>query len=428
MFNEASHSRSIDIEFVLAELARRQGLPVEPVLVGQRFELLREIGFGGFGTVYEAVDRQLGRRVAIKVLDLGDLDDAVREGQLLAKFHHRNVVAIFDHGVGSDYRYFVLQLLEGPTLRDWAADQTSAQIVSKYVEAAEGIAAMHAAGLVHRDVKPSNIRIGPEGQAVVLDFGLARNRITLEADLEELGTFIGSIAYAAPEQLGGVAGDERSDEFSFCVALWEALAGENPFGPCVGSTTATGRLRALLAAGAVTGAPPPAAGRVVRALRRGLSLAPGDRFPSMRALIGELSPQRRWMPWVFGLSFTVLFTALFMGLLSLLVPSRAPGSMTFVTDTRACWSGQVAILAARQGNVDGAMWRLEEAIRDELSADASRELAIDCEVVATEFERQAMYQEALLSWHMATLFARDADDAEIERRAIERAKAINRAI
>jgi serine/threonine protein kinase len=265
--------RSVDDAFMAAEALRRLGFAHDPVLVNARYEFIRRIGWGGYGTVYEAHDRELNRRVAVKVLNLGERDVALREGRALAGLEHDNVVKIHEHGEGQDYRYIVMQLLDGPTLRVWCGDRRPAQRISKYAEAGAGLAAAHDKGLVHRDFKPANVLIGPKDQAVVVDFGLARHLDTLEGDLREHGRFAGTIAYAPPERLRGLAGDERSDQFSFCVALWECLSGVNPFGACDEATTLGDRGRALERG--IQGKPR-GPRRVIRALRRGLSLARSD--------------------------------------------------------------------------------------------------------------------------------------------------------
>lgn len=255
-----------------------------PVVAG-RYELVRRIGRGGQGVVFEARDLDLDRMVAVKALPLGNADEAKREGQMLAKLDHPNVVSVYDHGLADDCRYYVLQLLDGPTLREWCSGKSPEEIVGKYAEAARGLEAAHAAGLVHRDFKPSNVRIASNGSAVVVDFGLARNLQTLEADSEERCVVAGTLAYAAPERLHGSAGDERSDQFSFCVALWEALSGTNPFGLCGRDVTPESRCHAMRAGRQGS---PRGGKRVVKALERGLARMPADRFNSISQLIDVL--------------------------------------------------------------------------------------------------------------------------------------------
>ena len=413
---------------------RRLGEPTDPVMVG-RFELVREIGYGTYGRVYEAIDHDFGRHVAVKVLDIGDPDVAMREGKVLAAIKHPNVVSIFDHGIGPDYRYFVMELLEGPTLRTWWRDKTVAEIVLEFLGLMSGLASVHAMGLVHRDLKPSNVRIGSDGRAVVVDFGLARHLATLADDPEEFGVFAGTTDYAPPERLLGLPGDERADQFSLCVAMWEALSGTNPFGPCSQSTTPEERFRSIRGQAEFLGTPR-ASRRVVRALRRGLSFAASDRFPNMQALAAALAPKpRRWgSRHLLGAALCGVMVA---GVVTQLMPARTTpgvlrGSIEFVATARVSRLGQAAIAvgaiaATREGHVDVALGWLEEAKRAELSEEASRELAMASGVVAAEFERRAMYDAAADACYLAILFARDAGDLHLERRSRRRLAVIQRA-
>ena len=396
-------------------ILRKGEYPFTPVMVAGRYELLHEIDSGAHGTVYEANDAELGRRVAVKVLDIGDHDVAMREGQLLAELQHNNVVTIHDHGIGSDYRYFVLELLAGPDLRTWCRGKTPAEIIAKFIEVARGLAAAHAKGLVHRDVKPSNVRICPDGRAVVVDFGLARRIDMLAGDPRERERFAGTLAYAAPECLICEPADAWSDQFSFCVALWEALSGVNPFGGCTRYTTTVARFRAILrgAQGAPRGPR-----RVVRALRRGLSPRPSDRFPSMLALMAALAPKPRRWTWK-ALSLAVLVGA--GGRHCVPVPQGA--SFEFIANARARCFGAVAVVAARQGTGDNAVDSLDSAMSAKLSKKTSRDLAMVSEVVAIELEKrvgssaQIRDTDVLYAWELALLFARDAGDAELRGKA-----------
>ncbi|KIG11596.1 Serine/threonine kinase PKN8 [Enhygromyxa salina] len=391
--------------------------------MGDRYELVRKVGAGGFGSVYEAIDRDLERVVAVKVLDLGDRDLALQEGQALARLSHTNVVTIHDHGFGPDFRYLVLELLEGPDLRTWWRDKSTADILAKFMEAGRGLGAAHAVGLVHRDFKPSNVRIGSKGQAVVVDFGLARQVEALGSNEDERGVFVGTVEYGAPERLIGEPGNERSDQFSFCVALWDALSGVNPFGACTAATSNEDRVRAILA-GAV-GAPR-GGRRVERALRRGLSPNPANRFPSMDSLMAAIAPEPRRWAWqellVGGVAVVLL-----AGVLTQLMPTRAGGRPEFVHSVQAAWSGHVAVVAAQQGNADMALRHLEAAKRTKISNGSSRELAVLSEEVARELGQRLMYWDAATAWQLAILFARDAQDTNLEQRARKGLNAVYRA-
>ncbi|MDX2087072.1 MAG: serine/threonine-protein kinase [Kofleriaceae bacterium] len=242
-----------------------------------RYVLLAQLGSGGMGVVYAAYDPELDRKVALKLLHRSD--DTARErlrdeARAIAKLAHPNVVAVHDVGEAGDEVFVAMEHVDGETLRDWLeARRTPAEILRVFVDAARGLAAAHAVGLVHRDVKPSNRMIGKDGRARVLDFGLARARVAVE------GETAGTPAYMAPEQQQGGRVDARADQFALCVALWEALAGERPRA----GTTAS-----------VQGVPE----RVVRALRRGLAVDPAARFATLDELILELSPRSRGRRWV----------------------------------------------------------------------------------------------------------------------------------
>jgi serine/threonine protein kinase len=299
--------------------------------------------------------------------------------------------------------------------------------------AGRGLAAAHAKGLVHRDFKPSNVLIGLEGQAVVVDFGLARHLDTLERDAEQIGRFEGSVDYAPPERLCGQPGDERADQFSFCVALWEALSGVNPFGACTQDTTPQARVRAIEVGVAGT---PRGSRRVARALRRGLSLRPSDRFASMEALMAALAPKRRAWP-----TKALLLAVVAGAVLAQCVPSRPASAPAFVESVHASCLGAVAsvhasglgvvaVAYAHQGSPKEALDALQSARSARRSNESSRALAIASKAVALELEKQ-MTASALISeiylfdaWSLAVCFARDAGDAELQQEAWDQHEAL----
>jgi tetratricopeptide (TPR) repeat protein len=275
-----------------------------------RYAILELVGRGAMGVVYAAYDPQLDRRVALKVLralhQVGDAealgDRLLREGQSMARLSHPNVVAVYDAGATEDGIFLAMELVEGETLRAWLAraPRSWREVLGMFIEAGRGLAAAHAAGLVHRDFKPDNVLVGRDGRARVTDFGLARVRagerpaspeprlLTLTAT----GALVGTPAFMAPEQLRGEEAGAPADIFAFAAALFQALFHELPF---AGDSFAAhkdavlaGRLREPASAHGV-----PA--HVRRALRRGLAVAAGDRFASMddflRALAAE--PLRR---------------------------------------------------------------------------------------------------------------------------------------
>jgi tetratricopeptide (TPR) repeat protein len=306
---------------VAAKIAREQvrealfGDPRRAATLG-RFQVLERVGKGGMGEVYAAFDPELGRRVAVKIVtgDPGDTVGRARmmaEARAMATISHPNVVPVFDVGTTEDGQLFIaMEFVQGTTLRQWvtAKERSWQDIVDHYMAAGRGLAAAHAQGLVHRDFKPDNVMVGDDDRVRVLDFGLvragpdARVKTPLDSSIDPSvetddgaitrdGAIVGTLAYLAPEQLllGG-KGDARSDQFGFCVALYEALAGERPF---------PGRTAAAIA-GAMHEGPPALKTRKVpewvkAVVRRGLSLDPAARFPDMNALLHALAsdPARR---------------------------------------------------------------------------------------------------------------------------------------
>jgi serine/threonine protein kinase len=206
-----------------------------------RYEIQRELGRGGMGVVYLARDITLDRLIALKLLHARHDEAAqarlLREAQVMARLSHPNVVPVFELGDWRGELYLTMELVSGRTLAAWlkAAPRTSAEILSTFIEAGRGLAAAHAAGIVHRDFKPENVLVGHDGRVRVTDFGLSRpgSAVVLPPFASPLitreGALAGTLAYMAPEQLDGKPADERSDQFSFCVALAEALLGARPF-------------------------------------------------------------------------------------------------------------------------------------------------------------------------------------------------------
>ena len=216
-----------------------------------RYELRAVVGSGGMGVVFEARDPDCDRTVAVKVLRRpGDSSEGTtrlrREGQIMARLTHPNVIRVYDVGVAHGHTFVAMEYVAGGTLHDWLerAPRTPAEIVAVFVDAGRGLAAAHDAGLIHRDFKPANVLVGDDGRVLVTDFGLARSsghgggeadaaggldhrsqRLTLTRQ----GEIVGTPAYMAPGQLLGGPVDVRADQFSFCVSMWRALFGTAPF-------------------------------------------------------------------------------------------------------------------------------------------------------------------------------------------------------
>ncbi|WP_163988723.1 serine/threonine-protein kinase [Pyxidicoccus caerfyrddinensis] len=280
-----------------------------------RYVLLRRVGEGGMGVVFAAYDPDLDREVALKLLKPGAVADAeargrlVREAQALARLSHPNVVIVHDVGLDGDTVFLAMELVRGRTLRHWLAEAQRPwrEVLARFLHAGQGLAAAHAVGLVHRDFKPDNVLLGDDGQVRVTDFGLARlapaepgtgDGPTSESPPRESDTLAGvrqgTPAYMSPEQWRGQRADARSDQFSFCVALYEALFGQRPFA----GGTAAERAQALRE-GRLT--PPPRGSRVPGTVRdavlRGLSVEPASRHPSLDALLARLESGTRARRW-----------------------------------------------------------------------------------------------------------------------------------
>ena len=258
-------------------------------LIAGRFEIVRMLGDGTFATVYEAIDCDLGRRVALKLFTSytrASLGSALREARAMARVNHENVLAVHDIGEHRGTPFLAIEYAE-TDLKRWLERGTRepAEILHVFTEAGQGLAAAHEAGLVHHDFKPANVLLRRTGSVAVGDFGLARHLDTLDDErgaLDEDACAFGTLRYICPERLLGLTGDERSDQFSFCVALWEALAGTEPFF----GAGAQLRYDSILAG---PQGQPRARPHIVRALRRGLSPEPSQRFENMSALLAAIT-------------------------------------------------------------------------------------------------------------------------------------------
>lgn len=281
----------------------------DPVRVG-RYLIIRRLGQGAMGVVYLAYDQKLDRKVALKMLrdDLAASPQGrarvQREAQAMAQVSHPNIAHVYEVGEGAGQLYIVMEYVTGSSLASWQRTHASGaasveQILRIYVQAGEGLLAAHQAGLIHRDFKPDNVLVDEQGRARVVDFGLARAldgqpALTAEATplltseagvrLTQSGAILGTPGYMSPEQLSGREADARSDQFSFCVALYEALYRKLPFaGEDVGSYACE------VLADRVLPPPPSEVPLIVEhAILRGLSHDPGARFASMAELIAAL--------------------------------------------------------------------------------------------------------------------------------------------
>lgn len=310
--SEPMHGRD-EVARAYTIVARGLGLdaPNEATQI-DRYSILRRIGSGGMGVVYAAYDPTLDRQVALKLLP-GGRDDSharariLREARALAQLSHPNVVQVYEHGEFEGAVYLAMEFVRGQTLRQWgeASPRSSREILEAYLQAGDGLAAAHVAGLVHRDFKPDNAVVGDDGRVRVIDFGLVaaqpigpaeRELPWADSELTATDGLVGTPAYMAPEQLEGNEADARTDQFNFCVSLYEALLGERPF---PGRTP-----MAMLDAMSAPPAPSNAAlakipSVVVTAIIRGLQRLPGDRFADMPSLLAALraDPRQRRRRW-----------------------------------------------------------------------------------------------------------------------------------
>lgn len=304
------------------------------------YVVLGRLGSGGMGTVFKAYDTELDRAVAIKLLH-AEVDKEAevrlkREAQALARLSHPNVVQVHEVGETEGQTFIVMELVKGQTLRDWMEEKPRDwhECVRVYLQAGEGLAAAHDAGLVHRDFKPDNAIIDKKGHVRVLDFGLARRangveaeqkhdrpaileaqRAVLDVSLTHTGTMLGTPGYMPPEQWKGKEADARSDQFSFCVSLYESLYGDRPF---AGKTMHELMISVLEGRMQPTPKSPLTPSRLREVLHRGLAVEAEQRWLSMEILLGELrrtvSPRsRRWIGLGLALGSVALGGGLWLG-------------------------------------------------------------------------------------------------------------------
>lgn len=262
-----------------------------------RYRVVERIGSGAMGEVYRANDPDLHRDVAIKLVRSGGSEQRLlREARAMAQLAHPHVIRVYDVGTVADKLFLAMELVQGTTLAEWFRNQLGWRAVLRVMlQAGRGLAAAHAAGLVHGDFKPSNVLVADDGRVCVTDFGLARSSDPSPSNApngptgEDATGVAGTPAYMAAEQFAGAAATASSDQFGFCAALYEGLYGNRPFtGPDVTA------LRAAVAAGAPKFPPRPRVpGRLIRALRRGLAPDPAKRFASMTELLAELDRAAR---------------------------------------------------------------------------------------------------------------------------------------
>jgi predicted Ser/Thr protein kinase len=290
-----------------------------------RYRIEGELGIGGMGAVYAAFDSELERRVALKLLlRAGSAESRarlLREARALAKLSHPNVVSVYEVGTHDGNDYVAMELVDGTNLADWlrAERRDTKQIVAVFAAAARGLAAAHAQGLVHRDFKPHNVLRSKSGRVLVTDFGLARavergdtvedaplpNTLTT---LTATGSWVGTPAYMAPEQWTGGEVGPATDQFAFCVALWEAFVGERPF-----HADNVDDLRATVERGPKSLALDKIPRRFRPLFLRGLDPDPNKRYGDMEMVANLLESHAKSLAWVWWVTAATVVLGMMFG-------------------------------------------------------------------------------------------------------------------
>lgn len=314
-----------------------------------RYVILGQIGEGGMGLVYAAYDPELDRKIAIKLVRVvGDETAAarlVREAQAMARVSHPNLITVYEVGQVDDEVYITMEFVRGVPLNRWLAfeSRTHIEVLTIFLAAGNALLAAHDAGVVHRDFKPSNVVVRVDGSPVVLDFGLAhigavephaattdeearRQSSLISMASTQTGARLGTPDYMSPEQHTGGAVDSLSDQFSFCIALWEALYGERPF---VGASQA--EVAANVCSGELGKRPrrKGVSSELHEALVRGLKAKPKQRHADLGAMLEVLGrgvrPRRRLVWGVIALG-TLGAAAAALALHSAPVASKCEGA------------------------------------------------------------------------------------------------------
>ena len=407
-------------------LSQPEGAALERGASVGRYTILSLLGTGGHGEVFAAYDPELDRKVALKLLHAsGDADDGraqsrlLREAKAMARLSHRNVVAVHDVGAFGARVFVAMEFVDGLTLKDWLAarPRARADVLGVFTQAAHGLGAAHAVGLIHRDFKPGNVMIGHDGSVRVMDFGLARGLAAEDAaaaetettndEIDDLapraagdlnvtltatGELMGTPLYMSPEQFKAAPTDARTDQFSFCVALYQALYGAAPFGDA-----SLAAIMAEVLAGRVRPAPPksivPAWLR--RVLLRGLSLDPDARWSSMQELAAALGRDPARARRRVGLAVGVA------GLVALSVVTRARGAPRAAP---LCRDGETRFQGIWEGPATAAHPR-RDAIQRALLATGVPGAGEVWERVATLLDRYVgdwltMYRDACEATHV----------------------------
>ncbi len=390
-----------------------------------RYIVLGPLGAGGMGTVYDAFDPELGRRVALKLLHPAREGEdrpagqarLLREAHAMARLSHPNVVAIYDMGSLGERVWLALERVEGQTLRAWlnASSRPWREVVATLVQAGRGLLAAHRAGLVHRDFKPENVLVGHDGRARVTDFGLAKvsgdeaeppalpaieTNVTSLSTVTRAGQLVGTPAYMAPELSRGSPADARSDQYAFCVTLYESLYGVRPY--------ASGGEAASRNEPREPKLRPKVSRAVHAAVLRGLSADPAQRFPSMAELLETLergaSPRGRRL-WVqLGLvAATALAAAAAFAALEQRRLLCSGGSSRVAETWNESRKAKIAAAFGRSGHPSAeADFRRASTLLDAYASKWAREHQEACEATRLRGEQS----EQVLTLRMACLSSR----------------------
>jgi tetratricopeptide (TPR) repeat protein/predicted Ser/Thr protein kinase len=388
-----------------------------------RFQVRGVLGRGGMGIVLEALDETLARTVALKLLhgrvDESRKDRLLREAQALAQLSHPNVVQVYEVGMVEDQMFIAMELVEGETLREWQRRRRPwRQVVEVYRQAGRGLAAAHARDLIHRDFKPENCIISEDGRVRVLDFGLARGSKpgepteptepqdlrmedgALRQRMTQSGKVLGTLSYLPLAQLMGRPADTKSDQFSFCVSLYEALYGVLPF-----HDASVLALISALEAGVLQTGPHDRAvpRRLRRILLRGLAQQPEARWATMEELLAALERLLHPSRWRYQATVATLLVGFGAGAALFALAQEAP-----CTDSRAALEGtwnradRQTVEAAFLGSGHAEAPQLLERVKAELDAYAEAWVDMHEESCRATYVHQSQ-SEALLDRRMRCL-------------------------
>ncbi|MEM6992697.1 MAG: serine/threonine-protein kinase [Myxococcota bacterium] len=420
----APESGDVAASLLLAAVRSSLVEETETVRLG-RYEVGKRLGDGGMGVVYEGRDPDLDRRVAIKVLrERSEEADGVlqREAQLLAQFSHEHCVTVFDIGADAEtgHVWLAMELVDGVNMRHWLGDTkpSRAEIIAAFDAAASALDAMHRAGLSHGDFKPENVLIG-ETSVKVADFGLARLVGTPTAGDARASAPSGSGSartvgggtpgYLAPERLDGTPAAPASDQFAWCVALFEALHHTLPFAD--DDATREGKI-----------IDPPQRDRMDRVLRQGLQPDPDKRFASMaalRAALGKATQPR----WARALAMTGVVVAV-GGTVAWAAQPPEPAEVPVAADETPAPAPEVdlapfdAVAAPIQNHINAAKYDEARAALPELFAvaeaqDSDQMRAMALRIRGTIEQRTSHYDEAIADFERARDLAWSADQASL---------------